>query len=131
VKQEKKKRKIRFFNRPVKIGIGFAGLSGSLELGSQSVYELIQEPNLVFWLEIAKYVCMALSIIFGVFGVGKQSVEDSKTRKVGEKVKEIVKEVAELEEKPEDTFLKEETLKQEGLKKAFDIARDFFKNRIK
>ena len=125
---KKERKKIRFFNRPVKIGLGFAGFGGSLEFGSQSIYELIQDPKLIFWLEIAKYACYSLSIIFSGVGVAKQAKEDYKAIKVGEKVKEIVKDVVNLESVNEDTFEKEQEVKQDGLKNVFDFARGLFKN---
>ena len=131
MKNKKNKKKIRFFNRPVKIGLGFAGFGGSLEFGSQSIYELIQDQKLIFYLEIAKYLCFALSFIFGAKGVAKQASEDFKSIKIGEEVKKIVKKVSDLEDKPIDTFEKEEEVKKDGFKKVFNIAMDILKNRNK
>lgn len=122
-----KKKKIRFFNKPVKIGLGLAGFGATLEIGSADIYTLIEDPKLIFWLEVCKYICYGLSFIFSASGVAKQAKEDLKSIKVGEKVKEVVKQVEKLESVPRDTFSEEHEAKQEGFKKVFELAKDVFK----
>lgn len=125
----KKKRKIRFFNRPVKIGIGAAGIGASLEFGSPAIYEVIQDPKLIFWLEVLKYLSYIVGVIFASGGVVKQAKEDLDSIKLGEKVKDIVKVDEELKAKPVETFEEEEENKRTGLNEVFDFARDLLNRR--
>lgn len=127
----KRKKKIRFFNRPVKIGVGIAGIGASIEFGKTDIYTLIQDPNLIFWLEVIKYATIILGTIFASGGVIKQAREDLKSIKVGEKVKEIVTKDEDLKESSADTFEAEHENKSSGLEEVFKLGKDLFKSRRK
>ncbi len=127
--KEKKRKKIRFFNRPIKLGIGVAGVGASLELGTADISQLIGEPKLIFALEMAKYLCYALSIIFAGSGVVKQGKEDLESIKIGEELKKGAKDVIELEESEGDTFAKEVEKKAEVTHDLFERVKKIIKNR--
>ena len=131
MKAEKKKnrRKFRFFNRPIKIGAGFAGVGVSLELGSTSIYDLIQDPKLIFWLEVLKYASYIIGVLFASGGVYKQAKEDLESIKIGEKAKEVAKKDLDLKDEPRETFEDEVENKRIGLDEVFNLAKDILSKR--
>ena len=125
----KPKKKRRFLNRPVKIGLGIAGIGASLEFGQANVYDLIQDPKLIFWLEVLKYSSYILGILFASGGVVRQAKEDLESIKLGEKVKDVVKTDIELKESKEDTIYKEKVNLENGFDAVIGMATGFFKKR--
>lgn len=130
--KRKKKRKLRFFNRPMKIGLGIGAVGASLELGSTDLYTLLADyPNYIFWLEIAKYSTMIIGAIFAGGGIVKQANQDLKSIKVGERVKEGIEKIEELENQDRDTNIEEYEERDSTLKDVFELGRSLFSRRNK
>lgn len=130
MKTKSTKRKSRFFNRPIKIGVGVAGFGASVEFGSIQVYELIQDyPKLIFWLEVLKYASYIIGVLFASGGVIRQAKEDMESIKLGEQVKEVVEKDIDLKAKPEDTKVAENENLKDGFNFIGEMAKDFILKR--
>lgn len=120
---KKKKKKIRFFNRPVKIGLSLASVGLGLEFGSPEIASLLADyPTYIFWLEMAKIASYIVGVIFTGGGVFKQAKKDLESIKLGEIVKEGVKEIEELKAKPENTKKEESSVTSVTMDKVFNLA---------
>ncbi len=119
-KEKRKKRKIRYFNKPVKIGAAFMGVGASVEFGGASLYEYIQDERMIFVLETLRILSYIIGVIFASGGVIKQANEDYKSIKIGEKVK-----------KEAEDFESNEDTKEDFSDKIIDFTKTIFKNRFK
>lgn len=124
-----KKRSLRFFNRPIKLGVGIAGLGASIELGKSDIYTLIDDPKLIFWLEVLKYTSYIIGFLFASGGVFTQAKEDLSSIKLGEKAKDIAEKVINVEEDPKENVVTAAIEKDKGLSDLFGTAIDLVKRR--
>ena len=121
--RNKNKVKKGVFNKPLKIGLAFAGIGATLDIGTQNIYDYIQNENLIFWLEIVKNISYIIGVLFGVGGVFNSAIEINENATIGKEIKDIASKDLELKNKPKNTKILERQNK-DRLNKLFDIIKD-------
>ena len=129
-KKKNKKKRFRFFNRGIKLGATYMGVGASIEFGGPNLYEQLS-ANQIFWLEIVKYASLAIGAIFASGGVIAQAKDDLKSIQIGEKIRDVVEKVTDMNEDPDMTKGEEIHEKKLGLEDAFHLAEGLFKRRRK
>ncbi len=128
--KKKKRKKIRFFNRPVKVGLSFAGVGVGLELGAVDIAKILSDyPTYIFWLEMARIFSFCVAAVFGSAGIFKQVKTDLESIKIGETIKEGVEDIETLKEMPDNTEKDEELVKNGMVENALNLALKFFNKR--